>query len=117
MKIVTKQEFYQLPDDTLYSDYKHCDFTGLKIKKSTLFDANEQPIDFVFCNLIGNIDNEGSEDFFDKVLFAEEHGTSIEMDFDDTMRDSMLNDNQLFAIYEKSDVEQFIKKLQALIKS
>ena len=113
MKIVNKIEFYTLPEGTLYSDYEPCIFTSLKVKKSTLYSENK-PIDFIYESLIGNIDAESSNHFVNMLYDAEEKKTSLPLDFECEERDGLYEDSQLFAIYEKQDLENFIQKLQSL---
>lgn len=113
MKIVNKTEFYALPEGTLYSDYEPCIFTSLKVKGSTLY-SEEKPIDFIYESLIGNIYAESSGHFVDMLDDAENNKTSLPMDFECGERDGLYEENQLFAIYEKKDLEDFIKKLESL---
>lgn len=110
MKILNKQEFYKLPEGTLYSNYQPCVFSGLKIKQSTIYDA-EKPIDFIFESLIGNIDANDSGHFVDLLTESEEQKTSISLDFDCGERDGLYEEEALYAVYEKSDIEKFIAKL------
>jgi hypothetical protein len=113
MKIVNKTEFYALPKGTLYSDYEPCFFNDLKVKQSTIYDG-EKPIDFVYESLIGNIDADSSGHFVDMLDDAEKNKTSLPMDFECGERDGLFEEEQLFAIYEKNDLEDFIKKLESL---
>lgn len=113
MKIVNKTEFYSLPEGTLYSDYKPCSITSLKVKGSTLYSENK-PIDFIYESLIGNIDADSSNHFVDMLYEAENNKTSLPMDFECGERDGLYEETQLFAIYEKNDLEDFIKKLESL---
>lgn len=113
MKIVNKTEFYALPKGTLYSDYEPCIFTSLKVKGLTLY-SEEKPIDFIYESLIGNIDADSSNHFVDMLDEAEKNKTSLPMDFECGERDGFYEETQLFAIYEKNDLEDFIKKLESL---
>lgn len=113
MKIVNKTEFYALHEGILYSDYKPCIFNDLKVKQSTIYDG-EKPIDFIYESLIGNIDADSSGYFVDMLDDAEKNKTSLPMDFECGERDGLFEEEQLFAIYEKNDLEDFIKKLESL---
>lgn len=110
MKIVNKKEFYLLPNGTLYSKYERYGFQGLMVKQNTLYYENK-PIDFLYDDLIGNIDVQNSDEFIDKLYDAEINKTSLSMDFDCTERDGLYEDEQMFAIYEDEDLKCFIKKL------
>jgi hypothetical protein len=114
VKIVNKKEFYALPNGTLYSYYEPCVIMGLHVKKENIY-YSEQPCDFYYESLIGNIDTNGSDDYDDLLEDAENNKTSLKMDFNCVERDAFYNDDQLYAIYEKSDIEAFIEKLQSLI--
>jgi len=113
MKIVNKKEFYLLPPGTLYSNYERYGFTGLMVKQDTLY-HKDKPIDFLFDDLIGNIDAQDSGQFIDKLDDAEINKTSLTLDFDCTQRDGLYEDEQMFAIYEKDDLKKIIKKLVEL---
>ena len=113
MKIVNKMEFYALPKGTLYSDYSPYIFNDLKVKQSTIYDESK-PIDFIYESLIGNIDADSSGHFVDMLDDAEKNKNSLPMDFECSERDGLFEEEQLFAIYEKNDLEDFIKKLKSL---
>ena len=117
MKIINKTEFYELPNNTLYSEYEPCAFWGLKIKQKTLFldSQNKEPFDFIYEDLIGNVLSKNSNEFVDILEFAEENKTSFKLDFDCTERDGLFEKEQLFAIYEKEDLTELIKKLNSLL--
>jgi len=113
MKIVNKNEFYLLPAGTLYSNYERYGFKGLMVKQDTLYYENK-PIDFLYDDLIGNIDVQNSDEFIDKLDEAEINKTSLTLDFDCTERDGLYEDEQMFAIYEKNDLKCFIEKLKTI---
>ena len=106
MKIINLTEFLKMPIGTIYSKYEPCYFSGLMVK-----DKNSGEIDFYYNDLIGNVDNENTGDFFDKCTEAEKSGKSLKLDFDIIGRDASYNKNQLFAVYEKEDIEGLVKTL------
>ncbi len=110
MKIVNLEEFRKLPAGTIYAKYEPCVFDGLDSKGDTL------EVDFLYDGLIGNIEHDSSEDMFDKCQRMEK-GESIGLDFDCTGRDGLFEESQLFAIYEKGDIEKLIGKLNRCLKS
>lgn len=66
MKLVTYSDFLNLPDGTLYAEYKPTGNIGnLSIKRDTLIGFTGKPCDFRYSDLI-TIDygNEDIEDFF-----------------------------------------------------
>jgi len=113
MKIVNKKEFYELPEGTLYSNYVRCSFSSLNVKQSTSY-KESIPIDFIYESLIGNVDFSDLSYCDDVLLEAEKNKTSLPLDFECGERDGMYLEDELFAIYEKQDLEDFIKKLESL---
>jgi len=105
MRIVNLKEFRTLSAGTLFAKYEPCAFGAIMVKGETW------EHDFLYENIADAIDCTDSGDFADKLFDAEENGTSILVDFDSTSRDGCFEDEQLFAIYEKKDVEMLIDKL------
>lgn len=116
MRIVNKDEFYSLPDGTVYAEYDPIVFEGLYIKLKTLKDINNNPIDYYYIHLLGNIDAQSSSDEADIMIEAEETGKSFKLDFECVSKDGMYESEGLFAIYEKEDIEKFINSLQTCLK-
>lgn len=106
MKIVNLEKFLSLPKGTVYSKYSPCCFEGLMVK-----DDNCNKNDFFYQDLIGNIDNTDTGDFFFKCEQAERLGQSLKLDFEVVSRDGMFERYQLFAIYEEEDLKSLIKIL------
>ena len=105
MKIVNREEFLKLPENTLYSKFKPCYFDDLSIKYNTMGN------DFVCVSIIDSIECDSSEEFSDKLFDAMENKKSIAMDFDNCGRDGMFNDDQLFAVWESDDIRKLIIEL------
>ena len=113
MKIVDKAEFYALPEGTLYSDYEPFIFSGLKIKQRTIY-SEGKPIDFAYECLIGNVESDSSNQFFDILYKAKKENASFKLDFDCCERDGLYDENQMFAVYEKEDLDGLISKLNSI---
>ena len=111
MRIVNKQEFYKLPEGTLFANYEPIIFNGLCIKYQNMYNDKNEPIDYIYESLLGNVDCESTEHFADILLKAEENGNSFKLDFDCGERDGCYEAEELFAIYEKEDMVEFIRKL------
>ena len=109
MKIVNLETFRSLPNGTVFSKYTPCVFSGLMIKVDT-WDG-----DFLYQDLIENIDCESSEDFVDKCDLAEAGG-SIGLDFYCNDRDGLHENDQLFAVYEENDLTGLINRLRVAEK-
>ena len=107
MRIVDLSTFLKLPEGTVYQKYKPQYFEDLQVKAQSL-GTN----DFIYADLTGNIENDSSEDFSDKVRLMEKNPElSLELDFDCYARDGFFDVDQLFAIWEKQDIEGLIDKL------
>lgn len=64
MKLVTYADFLNLPDGTLYAEYKPTGNIGnLSIKRDTIIGFTGKPCDFRYSDLI-TIDYDDTEDFF-----------------------------------------------------
>jgi hypothetical protein len=107
MKIVNLQQFLALPGETLFCKYQPCAFGELEIKVE-----NSGERDFLTQDIAGAIAFNDSGEYVDKLEAAREQGTSLPMDFDFPGRDGMFDDEQLFAVYERADVEALIERLQ-----
>lgn len=112
MRIVNREEFLKLPAGTLYAKYQSLGCWGaLEIKEEST-DFN----DWYQYNLLNGWAGCGSSDqFYDKVMLAEKGEAQLSNDFDCSGRDGLFDDDQLFIVYDKWDIEQLIKKLQELV--
>lgn len=112
MKIVNLQTFLTLPEGTIFMKYEPCCFEGLRVKGESLpFRA------FAYGDMDAPVDANNSDEFADKLFDSEENGTSVPLDFDYYVRDGCFEDKQLFAVYEKEDMEKLITKLQQCIET
>lgn len=111
MKIVDRKTFLALPSGTVYSHYKPQVSDGLMIKGETL-----TKFDWVYQDLLFNVEGESSEEASDKLTDAEENGTSFNLDLNCASRDGMYDDDQLFMVYEKSDIESLIEELKSCLE-
>lgn len=111
MKILNKEQFLKMPAGTVYSEYEPCVFTGLLVKGDTW------PCDYIEMSLIGNIESEDSGDFANKLMDAQKTGDSLPLDFDCYGWNGMFEDSQLYAVYEKEDLEGLIGCLQESLES
>lgn len=106
MRIVNREEFLKLPENTLFSEFEPNVFTGLLIKEKSLTD------DYFEIELIGNIDSNDYSDHNKKLTDAEENGVSLPLDFECLCRNGAFQQDQLYAVYEKQDVAGLIESLQ-----
>ena len=112
MRIVSKEEFLQLPSGTVYAEYEPCIFGNLSIKDDTVFSISNQPIDFYCLEIASSVESSGSEEFFERVEAMENNGKSFPIELDVTCRDGCFDDDQLYAVWEEEDVQSLITVLQ-----
>lgn len=111
MKILNKKEFLKLPSGVIYSEYEPVVFRELNIKLDTLGN------DFIFINLVGNVNCDNSEDYVKILTDAEENKKSFSLDFECTGRDGNYNEDALYAVYDKEDLNSLIKTLESVYKN
>ncbi len=111
MRIVDLKTFRALPYNTIFVKYDPCIFGSLMVKSKTI------ETDFYYIDLVANIEANGSGDWADKLQLAEnDSNLSLSLDFETITRDGCYEDGQLFAIYEKKDIEGLIGLLQESLK-
>lgn len=112
MKIINREEFYKLPEGTLFQEYQQFYFGELKIKGRTIQNSQSgKNIDYTELCLGGNIKANNSDEFFEILLESEESVENIELDFDNYSRNGMFDDNQLYAVYSSDDTDNLVKTL------
>lgn len=112
MRIVNLKQFLALPNETLFSKYQPCSFGELEIKVE-----NCGARDFVTQDIAGAIAHNDSGEFIDKLEDARENGTSLPMDFDFAGRDGCFVDEQIFAVWERADIETLIERLKICLEA
>lgn len=118
MKIVNRETFLALPAGTLYATYQPCIFDELMIKGDTSYSPTiNGPIDFWKQELIPWFEtSRDSGMYIDTLASIEAGGQSPAFDFDYPSRGGLFEEDQLFAVFEKRDVEALIARLnQALV--
>jgi len=110
MRIVNLAQFLALPNETLFAKYTPSYLGDLAIKTGNVGD-----IDFCYQQIADAIDCTDSGDFGDKLDDAESDGISLAMDFNSTVRDGCFEEGQLFAVYERADVQAMIERLQVCL--
>lgn len=107
MRIVDRKTFLAMPEGTLFSKYQPCVFEDLLIKGESLEN------DFFYQSISGAIDSNDSGEFVDLLDKAKSEGVSLAMDFECEGQDGLFDDDQLFAVWERADVEKLIARIQA----
>lgn len=109
MRIVTAATFLAMPAGTVFAKFNPNVFGELMVKAET----TEQGNDFYYVSPTDEVDEPGPF-VFEHEIYLEE-GTPVPLDFNTVMRDGMYDMNQLYAVWERKDVEGLIGRLhQAL---
>lgn len=95
---------------TLFSKYEPCCFGGLAIKGESTEHG-----DFFVQEIAGAVAFDSTEDFVDTLTIAVKTGERFDMDFETEARDGLFDADQLFAVWDRNDVEALIERLQRTI--
>jgi hypothetical protein len=109
MKIVDRKAFLKMPEGTLFCKYDPCVFGEMHVKGSTWGD------DFLLKRAFGEVACDNGAELDDVLETARISGESFNLDFDCLGRDGLFDSGQLFAIWEKSDIEGFQSLLSRAI--
>lgn len=105
MKIIKSEEFKKLPRGTIFMKYEPCVFEELCIKGDTF------EYDFWHRSINHCVDGDDTAAIIESLEAGENFGDSIPMDFESEMRDGCFDEGQLYAVFEKKDVDDFIGAL------
>lgn len=108
MKIIKRAEFLKLPENTIFSQYRPCVFEDIGIKGPNCGDN-----DFFLTSIYPPWpESSGSEEMMNILDDAVEKQTTFFLDFDSGGRDGCFaDDDTLYAIWEKEDIQRLIKRL------
>lgn len=107
MKIVDHKTFLSMPAGTVYSKYEPCIFEPFCIKGKSISYG-----DFFYQTIVDSVKCRGSDEFHGLLDDSEKNGTTFPLDFDSQGRDGCFEVDQLFAVWDDSDVEALIARLQ-----
>lgn len=108
-----------MPSNTLFSNFEPNMFGSLSIKGKT---SGE---DFYRINLDSLLKSNSSDEFYDILNRATITGENIELDFEENIeldceyyrRDGIFEDSQLYAVWDRKDIEGLIEKLKLCLIS
>ena len=106
MKIVNLKTFLEMPENTLF-----CKYTPSFFDFPSIFLGRCGEIDF-FYDSLDWVESSGSSERWDILDKSAGYGTSFKMDYNCTGRDGCFEEQQLFCIYEKEDVQELIERLK-----
>lgn len=111
MRIVTRDEFLKLPKGTLFAKFQPNVFDDYCIKDETIGD-----IDFFYSPLWPQLDTEDSNQtdlMLDELI--NDPNLSKPVVYNNLFRDGCFDEDQLFAVFDASDVKALISELQSTI--
>jgi len=106
MRIVSLGVFLSLPAGTVFAKYHDVGFDDLLIKGDSL------ETDFWAQDITSAIDAPGTDAMVRHLLASKGDGSSVSMDFHCESRDGCFEPAQLFAVFERDDLEKLISRLQ-----
>lgn len=101
MKIVDLDRFLLLPNGILFFKYVPNSLEELCIKRQSLLESK----DFCYSTLV------------DGNNIPEKLNTTFHVDITSSSRDGCFDDDQLFAVWEKHDIEQLQTELNSLLSN
>lgn len=108
MRILDRAAFLALPAGTVFAKYQPAHLAEPAIKGETVADVDfvVQPLDPWFLGA-------DSSDAYIDILFAMQGGQpSPPVDYDCDARDGLFDQEQLFAVWDRADLEALIARLQ-----
>jgi hypothetical protein len=114
MRIVNRKTFLSMPEGTLFSKYEPQITDGFGIKGNTLWHQG-RPIDFREQDLLMPVDCMSSDELMDILDKGERDGDSFAVNLDCQGRDGCFDEDQLFLVWDRADVEKLIGRLQAAL--
>lgn len=105
MKIVNRKQFLSLPDGIIYSQYE-----SLGMIKGLYQKHKSYSNDWIYQDLLGNVDAEDSGEFAD-IMFNAEQGGKFTIDLDCVERDGGFEESNMFVIYDKEDLNKLVVHL------
>lgn len=115
MRIVDRKTFLDMPAGILFSKYQPHYFTELSIKGESWLGSSSPGVygDFISLDLLGihGKNWEGGGDYFDWLEAMISGSPSGPLDFECGGRDALFDADQLFAVWEKPDIEGLMRLL------
>lgn len=113
MKIVNRETFLKQPINTVFSKYELHSFQPLSIKGQTTLDGS----DFFYSSIADAISAENDEKAVNLAKASLADSVSIPMDFCSLSRDGCYDEEQLFAIWEREDIQDLIVRLHKCLRA
>jgi hypothetical protein len=111
MRIVDRKTFLAMPAGTVFAKYDPSIIREPMVKCDSI-PVRGELVDFRYVSLTDEVDSSGSDEMLDILDAGETKGTSFALHFNTEGRDGMFDADQLFAVWERDDVEGLIARLQ-----
>jgi hypothetical protein len=110
MKILSKEEFYNLPKGTLYSDFTNGYCEGLFIKGDSLLDGDNH-YDFTMFSPLSSINPKSEHELIDKWPYVEGLDILIHLSAKDSLfeREGYFNPASKYAVFSSEEIKDFAK--------
>jgi len=112
MKILNRDEFLALPSGVLFCKYEPCIFDIIEIKGDSL-NFEHGGNDFFTRPLTGIYTEATGQDGGDPILPEFDRGDEFRWCHNSEGRDGLFEDNQLFAVFDRVDIDKLIGQLLA----
>lgn len=113
MKIISRKDFFQLPENTLFCKFEPNVFGEVQIKVSE--SDNEEICDFITNGFTECVESRGEEQEYEARSNLK-LGSEFRWAENQTSRDGMFEgDNVMFCIFDNQDIQQYINKLKTCI--
>ncbi|QLG96598.1 hypothetical protein HZF02_32220 (plasmid) [Pseudomonas yamanorum] len=110
MRIVDRKTFLGMPVGTVFAKYDPSIIREPMVKCDSTAVRGEI-VDFYYASLTDEVDCSGSIERDAIMYAAEEDGVPFALDFNTQCRDGMYDADQLFAVWEREDIEGLISRL------
>ena len=111
MRIVDRQTFLAMPEGTVFAKYDPSIIREPMVKCDSIAIRGELK-DFRYVGLTDQVDCSGSFERDGIMDLAEIEGTPFALHFNTQSRDGLFDADQLFAVWDRDDVEGLISRLQ-----
>lgn len=111
VKIVNRKTFLEMPPGTLFQNYRPCTSGSLCAKDETMGnDFLLQPLEGVSA-----MEWDSSDQMVERLEEMRDNGASHPLGLDCLGRDGCFDNDQLFLVWERADVEALIARLQSAL--
>lgn len=115
MRIVDRNTFLKMPIGTVYCKYEPFIFEELSFKQRSIFLLDGTANDFCYSAIQDSMCN--AVDVRHDIENFDQFNANFQIDFDIVGRDGCFEYDQLFAVWDKPDIERLILKLQQSLNS